>query len=237
MTSNGANSMDSVKSLPQLRNNPSVKLASASASASRWQPSRKVSKTCSVDSIKSTATETTQVVKVLRFSKKTCSTRKTLSRKDYTLEETEASWSSLEDRQQILRQCHKEIKKIDRGEKFKDKKYCARGLEGRTKIGSVLKAQTRVLAMDAVLEEQFSQWNEGVVDADAIADAYHIASSSCQLWAHIVGRRDHRAAEEIHGSLLKKASAPHYHAHFEQGARKRSDDEGLEQSLAAPCAA
>jgi hypothetical protein len=225
MTSNGANSMDPVKSLPQLRNNLSVKLASVS----RRQPSRKVSETC--------ADETTQVVKVVRFSKKTRRTRKTLSRKDYTLEETEASWSSLEDRQQILRQCHKEIKKIDRGEEFKDKKYCARGLEGRTKIGSASKAQTRALAMDAVLDEQLTQWNEGVVDADAIADAYYIASSSCQLWAHIVGRRDHRAAEEIHGSpLYKKAAAPHYHAHFEQGARKRSD-EGLEQSLAVPRAA
>jgi hypothetical protein len=220
MTSNGANSMDPVKSLPQLSNNPSVKLASASAS--RWQPSRKVSKTCSVDSIKSTATETTQVVKVLRFSKKTRSTRKTLSRKDYTLEETEASWSSLEDRQQILRRCHKEIKKIDRGEKFKDKKYCARGLEGRTKIGSVLKAQARALAMNAVLDEQLTQWNEGVFDEHAIANVYYIASSSCQLWASLVGRRDHR-------SSYKKSFAPHCHDH--EQTKKRSSKR-LEQSSA-----
>jgi hypothetical protein len=214
MTSNGAN-MDPVKSLPQLRNNPPVKLASASAS--RKQPSRKVSETCSDDSVKSTATGTTQFVKVVRFSKKNRSTRKTLSRKDYTLEETEASWSSLEDLQKILRRCHKEIKKIDLGEKFKDKKYCARGLEGRTKIGSVSKAQTRALAINAVLEEQFTQWNEGVFDEDTIADAYYIASSSCQLWASLVGRRDHKAAAEIHGSSCKKSTEVTNEALFMMG--------------------
>jgi hypothetical protein len=194
--------MDPVKSLLfQHKSNPSVKLASAS----RRQPSRKVSRTCSDDSIKSTTTEPTQAVKFVRFSKK-IRTRKTMSRKDYTLEETDASFSSREDHQQTLRQCHKEVKKIGHGEKFKDKKYCARGLEGRTKIAYISKVQTRALAINAVLDEQLMQWNEGIVDEDAIAEACHIASSSCRLWASIVGRRDHKAAKEIDGSLYKKSS-------------------------------
>jgi hypothetical protein len=227
--------MDPIKSRSQPRRNQFVKLASAAT-----QPLRKVLKTYSSEqghrsegSILSTATESTQVEKVVRFSKKT-RTRKTLSRNDYTLEEAESSFSSLEDHQQILRQCHKEIKKIDHGEKFKDKKYCARGLEGCTKIGIVSKAQARALATNAVLEEQFTQWNEGVFDEHAIANVYYIASSSCQLWAHIVGRRDHRAAEEIHGSLDKKSSAPHCHDH--EQAKKRSS-KGLEQSSVLPRAA
>jgi hypothetical protein len=195
--------MSPVKSLSQHSSNPSVNLAApsvAAPSASRRQPSRKVSKTYSDDSIKSTITETTQVVKFVRFSKKIRRTRRTLSRNDYTLDETDASFSSVKDLQQLLRQCDKEVKKIDHGEKFKDKKYCARGLEGRTKIGYRSKVQTRALVINAVLDEQLTQWNEGVFDEDAIADVCLVASSSCRLWASIAGRRDQKAAEEIYGS-------------------------------------
>jgi hypothetical protein len=176
-----------VKSLlSQHRSNPS---------ASRRQPSRKFSKTCSDDSFNATATETTQAgVKCVRFAKK-IRTRTTISRKDYTRQEADAAFSSLADHQQILRQCHEEVKKIDHGEKYEDKKYCSRGLEGRTKIAYISKVQTRALVIKAVLDEQLTQWNEGVFDEDAIADACHIASSSCQLWASHVGRRDHKAAE------------------------------------------
>jgi hypothetical protein len=133
-----------------------------------------------------------------------------MSCKDYTLEEAEASFSSVNDLQQIMRQCHKEVKKIDHGEKFKDKKYCARGLEGRTKIGYISKVQTRALVANTVLDEQLTQWNEGVFDEDAIADACHIASSSCGLWASIVGRRDQKAAKEIYGSSAEKIYGSSY---------------------------
>jgi hypothetical protein len=132
--------MDPVKSLLfQHKSNPSVKLASAS----RRQPSRKVSKTCADDSIKSTTTKTPQAVKFVRFSKKIRTrkpasrkdptkapqaakfdrfskkirTRKTASHKDRALEEVDASFLSREGHQRKLRQlrqCQKEVKKIDR---------------------------------------------------------------------------------------------------------------------------
>ena len=76
-------------------------------------------KVCSTDSLKSTATETTQAVKFVRFSEK-IRIRKILSRKDYTLEEIKATWSSQEERQQISRQRREDIKEIDDGEDFKD---------------------------------------------------------------------------------------------------------------------
>jgi hypothetical protein len=140
-----------------------------------------------------------------------------MSRRDYTLEEADATFSSRKEHQQIMRQCHKEVKKIGHGEKFKDKKYCARGLEGRTKIGYISKVQKRALVINAVLDEQLMQWNEGVFDEDAIADACHIASSSCGLWASIVGRRDQKAAEEIYGLAYKISSAVANEALFIMG--------------------
>jgi hypothetical protein len=175
----------------------------------------------------------TQVVKSVEFTENNHS-RTTLSRRDYTLEETEASWWSHEDNQNISRQCQKEIKEIDDGETFEAKKYCSRGLEGHTRIGSVSKVQTRALAMNAVFDEQFMQWEEGVFDEDTIAEVYCRASSICQLWASLVGRRDYRAAEEIHVSSSKKSSAPQSHD-IELTTKECSDK--LEQSLVVSCAA
>lgn len=163
---------------------------------------RKLFKSYSETSVTSIATtETTQAVKFVRFSEKN-HVRSTLSRASYTIEESKASWLSHEDGQQITKQCHKEIKKLDNGEKFKDKKYCARGLEGQTMIGSVSKEHTRALAINAVLDEQSTQWEEGVFDEDTIAEVYYRASSSCQLSASLVGRRDQRAAEDIRGGSM-----------------------------------
>jgi hypothetical protein len=219
--------MDPIKSLSQPRGNPFVKLSSAAR-----KPLRKLFKSYSMSSVKSTATEATQVVKSVEFTGKN-HLRRTLSRRDYTQEETEASWWSQKDYQKIGRQCQKEIKKMEDGEKFKDKKYCSRGLEGHTRIGSVSKVQTRALAINAVLDEQFMQWEEGVFDEDTIAKVYCRASSICQLWASLVGRRDYRAAEEIHGASSKKSSARHYHDN--EQTTKCSDK--LEQSLVVSRAA
>jgi hypothetical protein len=197
ITTSNAN-MEPIKCLsrPRTRSNPFEKLSSAVR-----RPKRKLVKSYSEGSVTSTASTVktgTHVVKLVRFSEKNHS-RKTLSRMNYTHEESEASWLSREDGEKISRQCHKEIKKIDDGKKFTDKKYCARGLEGKTRFGSIAKEQNRALAISAVLNEQWTQWEEGIFDEDTIAELYYSASSSCQLWASLIGGRDCRAAEEIHG--------------------------------------
>jgi hypothetical protein len=195
MTSNENMMVDPIKSLSQSRrNSPFVKLSSAAR-----QSMRKLFKSSSERSVMSTATETTQVVKRVRFSEKN-RIYETLSRMNYTIEECNASWLSREDSRKIRRQCKKEIKKISDGNQFKDKKLCARGLEGHTWIGSISTEQNRTLAVNAVLGEQSTQWEEGIFDEDTIAEVYYRASSSCQLWASLIGRHDHLAAKEIHES-------------------------------------
>ena len=89
---------------------------------------------------------------------------------------------------------------MEEGSKLKDKKYCSRGLEGHTSIGAVLKKEKRSLAINAVLDEQMIQWEEGIFNEDAIAKIYNRASFSCQVRANIVGLGDHRATEAYVGS-------------------------------------
>jgi hypothetical protein len=81
------------------------------------------------------------------------------------------------------------------GRKLKVEKYCSRGLEGYTTVGAAAKKRNRALAINAVLDEQMIQWEEGIFDEDTIAEIYYRASFSCQLWASIVGRRDYRQTE------------------------------------------
>jgi hypothetical protein len=126
--------------------------------------------------------------------------RKTLASKDYTTEEIQACWYTAEENQRIHAHCFKEIRKMDEGSKLKDKKYCSRGLEGHTAGGEALKEENRLLAIDAVLDEQMIQWEEDICDEDAIADIYKRASYSCQVSANIVGLADYVDACSIRTS-------------------------------------
>mmetsp|Transcript_33007 Transcript_33007/g.79824 ORF Transcript_33007/g.79824 Transcript_33007/m.79824 type:complete len:110 (-) Transcript_33007:143-472(-) len=60
------------------------------------------------------------------------------------------------------------------------------------------------MAIDAVLDEQAKQWNDennNKVNNEgdqAIADAYKSTTSSCQMWAQVVGKRDEESAEAIY---------------------------------------
>jgi hypothetical protein len=91
--------------------------------------------------------------------------------------------------------CYKQIKKMENGEVFKDKKYCSRGLESSTRLAAISKTQNCKNAINVVLDEQDEQRRLGVVDEEALAQRYHQGTSSCQLWASTVGLRDQRVAE------------------------------------------
>jgi hypothetical protein len=178
----------------------------ANSTSAAGQPSSRMNKlfksTSSDRSTRSESSRTTAATEQdfrVRFSHKIQVVHKTLSRKDYTIDEIEACWYTAEDLQKIHKHCRKEIRKLNEGSKLKDMKYCSQGLEGHTTVGSAAKMRNRWLAVNAVLDEQMIQWEEGVFDEDAIAAIYCKSSSSCQLWANIVGRRDHRFTAESSG--------------------------------------
>jgi hypothetical protein len=131
----------------------------------------------------------------IRFSA-SVTVRETLSRKDYTPEEVKAYWYSHEESKAIRKQRSQEIRRINMGERLKDKKYCSRGLEGHTKIGAESKNRIRKVAINAVLDEQWLQWGEFIFDEYAIADIYNDASSRCQIRAHHVAVREHKEDDQ-----------------------------------------
>mmetsp|Transcript_45733 Transcript_45733/g.110836 ORF Transcript_45733/g.110836 Transcript_45733/m.110836 type:complete len:184 (+) Transcript_45733:82-633(+) len=115
---------------------------------------------------------------------------------DYTASEISASWYNEEEMDRITQRCFKILQKTDSGSSKNSKKYCVRGLESHTTLGSISKRNNREAAYTAVLEEQERQWNANdETDVQAISDAYRCTTSSCQLWAQVVGNRDQQEVE------------------------------------------
>ncbi|CAJ1953017.1 unnamed protein product [Cylindrotheca closterium] len=121
----------------------------------------------------------------------------TISIYDYTTSEIAATWYDEEEMDSITRRCVRIIKRMETNDlKEGNAKYCTRGLEGHTMIASSNKRRNRSSAVSAVLDEQARQWDESKeqTDAQAIADVYARTTSSCQMWAQVMGNRDQVAA-------------------------------------------
>jgi hypothetical protein len=146
-------------------------------------------------SVGSTTMEATEIEKSVSFADPVTMCY-TIARKDYSSEETKATWCTDEEYRKIIKQCRKQINRMDKGEVLKDKKYCTRGLEGNTKMRRIVRIKTRVESINNVLREQANQLNEGTCDEEAIARVYHQTTSSCQMWANVAGLRDQRIADE-----------------------------------------
>jgi hypothetical protein len=69
--------------------------------------------------------------------------------------------------------------------------YCCRGLESFTREGSARKRANRANGWDAVLDEQDLQWDGGICDPQAIANAYSELSHDCRDAAVMKAIQDH----------------------------------------------
>mmetsp|Transcript_45732 Transcript_45732/g.110833 ORF Transcript_45732/g.110833 Transcript_45732/m.110833 type:complete len:193 (+) Transcript_45732:584-1162(+) len=114
---------------------------------------------------------------------------------DYTASEISAAWYDEEEMDRITQRCFKVLYKYENGKSKNGQRYFIRGLEGHSTLGSISKRNNREAAYTAVLEEQQRQYENEETDVQAISDSYQRTSSSSQMWAQVVGRRDERAAE------------------------------------------
>jgi hypothetical protein len=64
-------------------------------------------------------------------------------------------------------------------------------------MGSIARSKSRAQSISSVLEEQDALTSQGIpVDEVAIGFMYHDVTSSCQMWASVIGYRDQQAAEK-----------------------------------------
>jgi hypothetical protein len=146
-------------------------------------------------SLVSKTTEPTQVKKLFALDE-TVQGRETLSWRDFSPEEIAASWISDAEYTETKNDMLTQILRVQAGRKMRDKKYCSRGLEQYTRATAFTRRDNIQHGVRAVLREQDEQQNTGEFDDNRIAKALHRVSSSCHMWAAVVGLRDQRDAEK-----------------------------------------
>lgn len=118
---------------------------------------------------------------------------------DFSASEISASWFSQQEMERITQRCFTIIVRMDQGvESSSTKKYCTRGLEGHSRLGSVARKRNRTTSIESVLKEQSRQFAESKFDEHALAEEYQKTASSCQMWAQVMGKRDEEVAHAIY---------------------------------------
>jgi len=123
--------------------------------------------------------------------RKSVTARRALHLKDFTDEEIRNCWLSVEELEICSQDIIRTIELVSNG---CDQECCRRGTEQRTQEGNMKRQRNKKMAWLAVLQEQEAQWEKGVIDDEAIAAAYHNASSHCLTEARIRARRDQEDA-------------------------------------------
>jgi hypothetical protein len=88
---------------------------------------------------------------------------------NFTDQEVAATWYSQEETNESRREAEIIIHLMDRGLPIDEQKYCTRGLEGHTRIGSEQRLAQYYAVRDTVLDEQEWQISEGILDEDTLA--------------------------------------------------------------------
>ena len=112
------------------------------------------------------------------------------SHHDYDIDERYACWYQHEEYEDIHCDCRLQLYNDDDDDHQEEEdEQELRGLEMQSRIGQETKLLNRLDASDIVFGLQEEGWSEKI-----IAEEYAAVSSSCQLWAYIVGMKDERDA-------------------------------------------
>lgn len=121
----------------------------------------------------------------------------------YSPSEISSMWYNSDEMHDITTRCFHLLKKAEKDKVTTESKYCMRGLEGYSIVGSTSRKKTISLAIAAVLEEQDRQlfYDYSDTDAEAIASAYRRITAKSQLQALITANRDQEAVKKDNGLL------------------------------------
>jgi hypothetical protein len=117
------------------------------------------------------------------------SLRETIHIDNYTSEEISACWyDSVE--LKMVKVDMKTTLLLMANVFFSNDRICSRGLESYTQTGQALKRQHREDAIDAAMDEQDFQMDEGITDPEMIARAYFERTRQSQATATVMGLSD-----------------------------------------------
>ena len=116
-----------------------------------------------------------------------------------------AVWFTKAELQAIKQECVTTVQMMLRGDKInEDSGMCARGLEKKLPREAMKCRHDRRRAIQAVLEEQFMQWEQGSYDPEWIAEEYSEATSESKMMAYVKGIED-ELKSKLSGKLLRSS--------------------------------
>eukprot|EP00934_Nitzschia_sp_Nitz4_P008824 Nitzschia sp. Nitz4//scaffold56_size114212//110105//110719//NITZ4_003975-RA/size114212-processed-gene-0.78-mRNA-1//-1//CDS//3329554781//8814//frame0 len=142
--------------------------------------------------------------KKVRFSRR-IDVREVPHMKDLTKEDTEATWYSAVEFEEI-RQSLVVTVRMMMAKKPVDDTLCTRGLEFRTPSGAKRRKRNKLNALTAVWNEQVAQWREDRTDELAIAFVYEEHVRECRQFALTIAQRDAMEARRIMCSMDESGS-------------------------------
>lgn len=117
-----------------------------------------------------------------------------ISLDDYTKQEIKSAWHSEKEISQVSAEClamREQTSSSMYAEEQKESETMRR-LEPHTSIGSALRSSSRHTSINWLLSEQREK---GIIDVEPLSEGYRNTTSSCRMWAQVVGTRDQREAE------------------------------------------
>ena len=133
----------------------------------------------------------------------------------------QAVWYDDVDYQGFRKHCELSVEEIEKGKTLKDKKHSALGLDGWTKKGYEKRERHRIDSIDAVMDEQFAQWDDGKDDFDSIADLYKHKTEHPQMVANTKGLIIEREVKEYLSTSMDDYETQSIASYYDAKKRRR----------------
>lgn len=125
--------------------------------------------------------------------------RSITSRKDFSDQEVESIWYTGREYYYIKKVNNATVKMMSRGRELNPEVHCIRGLECRTEDGQENKSRNKMMARNAVLQEQEYQKLERICEPALFAQVSRVASHCARKDARERGLQDERDAFDLEG--------------------------------------
>jgi hypothetical protein len=139
----------------------------------------------------------------IRFAGDTVIVHSHIARNEYTAEEIRASWYTIEEKMVYNKKHNKAADRLEQGKRPK-RNSSYRGLETWTEMGSAIMNQMVADVIDAVMDEQASQWLEGINEWDSMALVSKKVSRDSIAYALELAKYDEEEAKKAYISMVEE---------------------------------
>ena len=115
---------------------------------------------------------------------------------NYDMEEIINYWGESDEHTMRKSELKKAVKDMYFNRRGSDNEFTTLGIDDKVGHGKAVKKVNRMLARNAVMDEQDLQYNEGIIDDEMLADVYSLTSTPAKREAQVKAQRLHDALKD-----------------------------------------